>query len=164
MTITTITNYEHDNAAAITVQTNYGPHAVGAGFKVTRIEWRGQISFNAQGGVTTAAPFFFADNTAMGIQYGAVGYTPYLVDTGAHVDAGTWFDFGILPPAPSITAWSPDTASAAYADRYPFAIDLHPQYLVPSGGIDIYFTVGPSFSSPAGGFRLWSSIRTTYHG
>jgi hypothetical protein len=163
MTIYTLSGYAHDDDGFSEVQNNYFGILIGAGYKVTKVQVKGSIALEAQTLSPPSDGGSFIDWLADGIQYGTLGYTPYDISPAADLDDSTWWDVSQTLPTPSEAVWAPDTDSAGLLDRYIVSRTVYPQYLVPSGGVEIYYSVGNS-DTPSVGYKLFASCRVWYHG
>lgn len=165
MTVFTVSHQIHDNTgSSFTTQQDDQIASIGAGFKITKIQVQGEISFDAIGTYDDTAATFFSATYTHGVQYGPAGGAFNPIGSGADYDDAPWF-YGALPaPAAAIAAWAPNTDHAGVADRWPFTVTVYPQYLVPSGGIFIAYSVGPTVTGLTQGYRRFVSTRVWYHG
>jgi hypothetical protein len=161
VTIYNVSNMMHDSGGGWDGQNNYGPLAVGAGYKITKIRCTGSVAWAGIGTLTDSE--YLITPLCWGIQYGPAGYGTYPLGDGADYEDYDYFDGGVFEPSPSIANWAPSTDTAALLDRYAYDFEIYPQYLVPSGGVDIYFSLSP-FITPLSNFYNFGSFRVWYHG
>ena len=152
---------EEPTGSSHTTQENYGPLNLVQGVKVTKIELSGSVSFDAIGTFGDTSATYFADATVIACQYGATGFTPLSVVSAGGLENTSMPIGEKTPPAAAIAAWAPSTDTAAVADRYPFHYRKFLQLVVPTGGLDFYVSVGPTYTITQG-FRSWFTFRIWY--
>jgi hypothetical protein len=162
VTVFTTTSQYHDNGSGGYVdQNDYGPHNIVAGYKITRIEARGVINFNAQTGIGTGSSI--EQLNSVGIQYGATDYEVAAIGAEAGLDSGHWLSVRRLQANDLLMQWFPTTDSLGFFAGNLVDLVVTPQLLVPAGGYDIYLSVGPT-STLSVPFFTYASLRIWYAG
>lgn len=161
--MTTISKQAHENGGSShTAQVNYSLGTAPALSCITKVEISGQLSFDGGGGITDTNSSFWQAYYTHGIQYGATGYTPADITAFAAFDSGNWF-FGATPiPSNAVAVWAPSSDAAGVNDRWSFRLTVWPYFISGASATDIYYSVGPTITSPGQGFRLFASLRVWY--
>jgi len=133
---------EHESSPGANHYESFGPVTVPSGYTITSIEVCGGI---ASPSATTTAGVVFENWLQMGIQHGAIGYTPTVPES--ITTSGTeWLKLQAVPPGPTAIVTLHGTPGSDFSDRYVIDMQWTGQLYTPNG-TDVYFSVG-RFASP----------------
>jgi hypothetical protein len=160
--VTTISKQSHENGGSShTAQVNYGMGSAPAGSCITKIQIRGELSFDGIGALGDTSASFWEQLITHGVQFGAFGFTPADVTAFAAYDTGNWF-YGAQPVPPGTSAvWSPSSNAAGAIISVPVDITVYPYFISGVSATDVYYSVGPLVAITQG-WRLFASLRVWY--
>lgn len=153
--------HHDDGAAWWTGQNNYPITTVPGTNKLTRVEVRGLIAYQASSTFIGNAGYF-DHYFQVGIQWVLNGDPSLNINTAADQILDQWFYLGAPKQSDflDVASWPSTATGVDWLPAQSFALDVRPQ-LWCEAATDLTFSIGTT-SASAPGFRFFGTYRTTF--